>query len=160
MTFRAKILKVELFAKSCTFRLFGQFCEFSTFRAKIQKVALFAQICTFRLFGQKFKKSHFSQKFALFDFSGKIALFDFSGKNSKRRTFRKRLHFSTFISPLPARNIGYGICPPSAADIGYGNIGYCPTSVSIPLSSPKYRIWGIWDVAPRQFLSSSPFSRR
>ena len=68
-TFRAKIQKVALFAKRCTFRLFGQCSHFSTFRAKIQKVALFAKRCTFRLFGQC---SHFStfrariQKVALF----------------------------------------------------------------------------------------------
>ena len=199
---KSKSQKVSLFAKSCTFRLFGQFSHFSTFRAKIQKVALFAKSCTFLTFRASFslfdfsgknsksrtfrKKLHFSTFraiFSLFDFSGKnsksrtfrkklhfltfrsiFSLFDFSGKNSESRTFREKLHFSTFrsvfslfdfsgkkckklhfsisIYPLPARNIGYGICQ------------YVPyTSVSI------YRRYRMWDIAPRQYLSiplSSP----
>ena len=54
-------------------------------------------------------------------------------------------HVSIYLSPFPARNIGYGYAPyarnidllgvsiylsaPSAADIGHGNIKCCPTSV-------------------------------
>ena len=38
----------------------------------------------------------FIQKVQKFHFSQKVALFDFSCKNSKSRTFRKKLHFSTF----------------------------------------------------------------
>ena len=171
--------KVSLFAKSCTFRLFGQkfkkshFSTFraifslfdfsgknsksrtfrkklqiSTFRAKVQKKKLpFSQkfalfdssgnFLTFRLFGQKFKKSHFSQKFALFDVSGsfltfrlfgqkfkkshfsqKVTLFDFRGNFLTFRVFEQKFnksHFSQkvapfdiYLSPFPARNIGYG----------------------------------------------------
>ena len=291
-TFRARIQKVALFAKSCTFRLFGQFSHFSTFRAKIQKVALFATSCTFRLFGQfftfrlfgqkfrkshflqkvvffslfefsvsfltlrlfgqKIRKSHFSQKvpllnfsgsfltfrktlhfstfravFSLFDFSGKnsksrtfrkklhfltfrakiqkvalfaksctfrlfgqlftfrlfgqkfrkshflqkvvfFSLFDFSGRNSKSRTFRKKLHFSMSIYPL--FNPKYGIwdmsptrqylsirpvSAPSAADIGYGNIGYCPTSVSTSPPFPARNTgYGICTLRVRIYLSA------
>ena len=74
-------------------------------------------------------------------------------------------HVSIYLSPFPARNIGYGICPlrvsiylsaPSAADIIW-DIAPCQY-LSIPLSSPKYRIW---DMPPtRQYLSIRPFSRR
>ena len=105
-TFRAKNQKVALFEISCTFRLFGQFSHFSTFRATIQKVALFEKSCTFRLFGQFSHFSTFGQKFKKSHFSHKVALFDI------------------YLSP----------------------------------SSPKYRIW---DMSPtRQYLSIRPFSRR
>ena len=202
---KSKSQKVSLFAKSCTFRLFGQFFTFRLCRQKFkkshfsqkveffdfsgsfltfrlcrqkfkkshfsQKVALFdfsGSFLTFRLFGQKFKKSHFSQKVALFDFSGSFSLFDFSGKNSKSRTFRKKLNFSMSIYPLfspkyriwdmsPTRQY-LSIRPvsaPSAADIGYGNIGYCPTSVSTSPPFPSRNTgYGICTLRVRIYLSA------
>ena len=66
-------------------------------------------------------------------------------------------HVSIYLSPFPARNIGYGICPlrgsiylsaPTAADIGQNPIIWdfapCPC-LSIHFSNPE--IW-IWDRPP------------
>ena len=72
-------------------------------------------------------------------------------------------HISIYLSPFPARNIGYGICPlrvsiylsaPSAADIRYGNIGYCPTSVS---TSPPFQP-EIQDMGYAPYASVSTYS--
>ena len=155
-TFRAKIQKVTLFAKSCTFRLFGQFSRFSIFRAKIQKVALFAKSCTFRLFGQfftfrcfgqKFKKSHFAKSctfrclfIARNKDMGYVVYASVSIYPPSIRPFSRRYRIweywilprvSICLSPFPARNIEYGICP---------------LCVSIYLCR-------IWDIAPRPCLS-------
>ena len=70
---RSEILKILLFARSCTCRLFVLFSDFSTFRAKkyIYKVKLLAKSCTFGLFGQLSPFSTFPVTFSLFDFRAK-----------------------------------------------------------------------------------------
>ena len=163
----------------CTFRLFGQFFPLFDFSGKNSKSRTFRKKLHFSTFWSVFslfdfsgknsksrtfrKKLHFSTFqaiFPLFDFSGKnsksctfrkklhfstfravFSLFDFSGKNLKSRTFCKKLHFSMSIySPkyriwdMSCTRQYLSIRPvsaPSAADIGYWNIGYCPASVSM-----------------------------
>ena len=72
--------------------------------------------------------------------------------------------FVFIYTPIQPRNIDLlrvSIYPSSraAADIGYGNIGYCPTSVSIyPPCQPE-----IWDMGCASYVSVSihpPLSRR
>ena len=106
------------------------FSHFSTFRATIQKVAFFAKkvalfdfsgnVLTFRLFRQKFKKSNFSQEVALFDI---------------------------YLSPFPARNIGYGWIWDMQPTRQY---------LSIRPVSRRYRIWDYW-ILPHVSIYLSPF---
>ena len=125
--FSQKVTLFDFSGKNSKSRTFRKKSHFSTFRA------------IFPLFA--FLGSTFRKKLQFSTFRAVFSLFDFSGKNSKSRTFRKKLHFSMSIySPkyriwdmsctrqyLSIRSVS----APSAADIGYGNIGYCPASVSI-----------------------------
>ena len=89
-TFRAMFSLFDFSGKNSKSLTFRKKLHFSTFRAKIQKVSLFAKSCTFRLFGQC---SHFST---------------FRAKIQKVALFAKSCTFDIYLSPFPARNIGYG----------------------------------------------------
>ena len=63
-------------------------------------------------------------------------------------------HVSIYLSPFPARNMGYGICPlrgsihlsaPAARDLGYGRLPHVSTYLSpFPARNIGYGGCGIW----------------
>ena len=181
-TFRAIFALFDFSGKNSKSRTFRKKLHFSTFRAVFSLFDCSGKNSKSRTFRTKLHFSTFRAVFSLFDCSGKnsksrtfrkklhfstfravFSLFDCSGKNSKSRTFCKKLHFSMSIySPkyriwdMSCTRQYLSIRPvsaPSAADIGYWNIGYCPASVSMyPPFQPE-----IWNMGYAPYASVSTY---